>query len=123
MRSSHHRPRRASPRDPPPTPGARMPRPFRARRVALALAIAQASWCAARPAAASPLFTASYLSFETGRAPGSVVMKDLNGDGNLDLIAANVMANSVSVLLGDGDAGFSVHVDYATGVDPEHIAV
>ena len=40
--------------------------------------------------------------------PISVVTGDFNQDGKLDLIAANLFANSISVLIGDGAGGFSM---------------
>jgi hypothetical protein len=40
---------------------------------------------------------------------------DLNADGKLDLVVSNVTANSVFVLLGNGDASFQPNVDYGAG--------
>jgi hypothetical protein len=40
---------------------------------------------------------------------------DFNGDGKPDLVMANSEVNSVSLLLGNGDGSFQMHVDYATG--------
>src|SRR2546426_11652728 len=37
-------------------------------------------------AVAAPLFTAPFLSFDTGDSPTSVVIGDVNADGNLDLV-------------------------------------
>jgi predicted NUDIX family NTP pyrophosphohydrolase len=51
-----------------------------------------------------------------GTFPIGLVEGDFNGDGNLDLAAANSDTNTVSVLLGNGDGTFQAHVDYA--VDP-----
>ncbi len=45
--------------------------------------------------------------FAVGRAPGSVLVEDLNGDGRLDLVVANEEGSNVSVLLDDGKGGFS----------------
>jgi hypothetical protein len=45
---------------------------------------------------------------------GSVVA-DLNGDGKLDLALANNAANSISVLLGNGDGTFQSPANYLTG--------
>ena len=39
--------------------------------------------------------------------PTSVVLADVNGDGRLDLATANEYSHTVSVLLGDGTAGFT----------------
>src|SRR5207244_4327244 len=42
-----------------------------------------------------------------GATPISVVIGNLNGDGKPDLATANVGANNVTVLLGDGSGGFT----------------
>jgi uncharacterized protein (TIGR03437 family) len=44
----------------------------------------------------------------TEARPISLVSGDFNKDGKVDLIAANLFANSISVLLGDGTGGFSL---------------
>ncbi len=43
---------------------------------------------------------------------------DLNGDGKPDLAIANTGANTVSVLLNDGDGTFAPKVDYPTNAQP-----
>jgi large repetitive protein len=53
-------------------------------------------------------------TFSTGQAPTTVVAADFNGDGKLDLAVANLVDNSVSILLGNGDGTFQAHVDYPT---------
>src|SRR5207237_1346847 len=42
-----------------------------------------------------------------GTGPLSVAVGDLNGDGRLDLAAANFTSSNVSVLLGNGAGGFA----------------
>ncbi|HKG56046.1 MAG TPA: VCBS repeat-containing protein, partial [Candidatus Limnocylindrales bacterium] len=44
--------------------------------------------------------------------PQALVLVDLDNDGKRDLAVPN--GNSVAVLLGDGDGGFSPAIDYAT---------
>lgn len=57
----------------------------------------------------------------------SVAIADLNGDGNADLVAANVFSllnqNNVSVLLGDGAGGFGPVNTFTAGTRPRSIAV
>jgi hypothetical protein len=50
---------------------------------------------------------------KTGAEPGSVALADLDGNGKLDLVTANVDPAAVSVLLGRGDGTFSAQTDYA----------
>jgi hypothetical protein len=47
---------------------------------------------------------------------------DLNGDGNVDLIAANSSDNTLSVLLGNGDGTFQAQTTYASGNSPVALA-
>ncbi|HEX8847310.1 MAG TPA: Calx-beta domain-containing protein [Pyrinomonadaceae bacterium] len=44
--------------------------------------------------------------FNVGNSPRSAVTVDLNGDGNLDIVVANLESNYISVLMGDGTGGF-----------------
>jgi hypothetical protein len=45
-------------------------------------------------------------TYSVGYAPRSVTVADLNGDGNPDIVTANLGDNTVSVLLGNGDGTF-----------------
>ncbi|SHL94963.1 T9SS type A sorting domain-containing protein [Hymenobacter psychrotolerans] len=45
--------------------------------------------------------------------PVGVATADLNGDGNLDLVATNDLSRDVSVILGDGQGGFATPTNYA----------
>src|SRR5262249_10559480 len=68
-------------------------------------------------------------NFSTGGAPQSVAIGDLNGDGRPDLAAVNdsnspsPFANSVSVLLGNGDGSFGPAASHGTGVGPRSVAI
>src|SRR6185436_16723611 len=68
-------------------------------------------------------FASPFLSFDTGVSPGFVGTVDLNADGKLDLVVANGSSNTVSVLLGDGGAGFSAKTDFAVGLAPMDVAI
>ena len=50
-----------------------------------------------------------------GASPHSVTVGDFNGDGHLDLATANVGADSVSILLGQGDGTFQAAQDVGVG--------
>jgi hypothetical protein len=62
------------------------------------------------------------VTFSTGTKPFYVLTADFNGDGKLDLAVADESANTVSILLGNGNGSFQTHVDYATGAAPTWIA-
>src|SRR6266487_605085 len=68
----------------------------------------------AATAHAAPLFSAPFLSFDTGADPFSVAIADLNADGRPDLATANFSSSTVSVLLGNGDGTFGANIDYPT---------
>ena len=54
--------------------------------------------------------------YPVGAGPYSVAAGDLNGDGRLDLVVANSLANTVSVLLGNGDGTFQPARDFDAGL-------
>ena len=53
--------------------------------------------------------------FGVGSSPNSVTVGDFNGDGNLDLVAANSGGNSVSVLLNNGSGDFNLATSFDIG--------
>ena len=55
--------------------------------------------------------------------PHSVRTVDLNGDGRLDLVAANGGSSAASVWLGNGSGSFGTRLDFATGPGPKSVAV
>ncbi|MEA5616700.1 FG-GAP-like repeat-containing protein, partial [Cronbergia sp. UHCC 0137] len=56
--------------------------------------------------------------FNVGLFPYSIVAGDFNGDGKLDLVAANSSENNVSVLLGDGTGNFNPAINFNVGSSP-----
>jgi len=58
------------------------------------------------------------MDYTVGKQPIRVITADLNGDGILDLVAANNNSASISVLLGNGDGTFQPNQDYAVGRSP-----
>lgn len=74
------------------------------------------------PGSATPAFMARQ-SFATGSRPRSVAAADLNGDGRADLLVANFLSDSISVLLnttapGSATPSFAAQQSFATGNRP-----
>jgi hypothetical protein len=70
----------------------------------------------------------SAVSFRTGVrvpagiGPAALVARDFNGDGHLDLAAANYQSGDVSILLGDSANGFASPTNYPVGKLPVSIS-
>ncbi|MGH9727002.1 MAG: FG-GAP repeat domain-containing protein, partial [Candidatus Acidiferrales bacterium] len=58
--------------------------------------------------------------FPCNRNPNDIVVADMNGDGNPDLVIANTQTPYITILLGDGKGGFkpSAHSPFATRSNP-----
>ncbi|MCA9370730.1 MAG: VCBS repeat-containing protein, partial [Candidatus Peregrinibacteria bacterium] len=61
--------------------------------------------------------------YATGSFPHSVLIRDVNGDGNADLVVANYIGDSLSIYLNNGDGTFAAKVDYSTPADPHDIDI
>ncbi|HLB24271.1 MAG TPA: PQQ-dependent sugar dehydrogenase [Dehalococcoidia bacterium] len=62
-------------------------------------------------------------AFGAGDQAHSALIVDLNGDNKNDVVTANAGANTMSVLLGNGDGTFQAAVSYATGVEPKSVVL
>ena len=62
------------------------------------------------------------ISAGIGTSPFGVVLADVNADGKLDLLTANVGSGNLSVLLGDGSGGFAAapHSPFSVGADSSY---
>src|ERR1700722_10021899 len=56
-----------------------------------------------------------------GLTPVAMYAADFNGDGKLDLAAANLTTNTISVMLGKGDGTFEAPVTYPVADTPQSI--
>lgn len=79
------------------------------------------------PGASTPAFSPK-TDFSTGNSPYAVTAGDFNGDGKLDLAAANNFSNSVSILMNTTTTGastptFSSNIDFATENNPFSVSI
>jgi hypothetical protein len=61
------------------------------------------------------------VDYAAGSYPWSVTSADVNGDGKVDLIVANLDSNTISVLTNNGNGTFAAKVDYPTGSGPNSV--
>ena len=66
---------------------------------------------------------ASAPAAPVGRGPEAVAAGDLNGDGAVDLVVANTLDDSLSILISDGLGGFVSDTIEAIGVSPVAVTV
>jgi hypothetical protein len=61
-------------------------------------------------------------NFPVGAGPAQLIVADFNGDHIPDLATVNTSANTVSVLINNGDGSFRPHLEFATGPAPLALA-
>lgn len=79
------------------------------------------------PGASTPTMSAK-TDFTPGTNPYSVVLKDMNGDGKLDIVCANQVSNTVGIFINTTTPGaaaptFSSMFSFGTPTGPTHLAV
>jgi len=85
---------------------------------AAALLLLGGSIAGAAPTAAPSLAFAKAKRYGTGASPTSVAVGDVTGDGKLDIVSANRVAHTISVLANRGNGTFLPKRDYAAGHAP-----
>src|SRR5262249_44589213 len=70
-----------------------------------------------------PTIYATATAYATGSQTHGVTTGDFDGDGALDLVAANHGSSNVSVLRGNGNGTFQAAVNYPVGLGPKSVAV
>jgi hypothetical protein len=63
------------------------------------------------------------VDYPVGTLPDGVVVADVYGDHIPDLVVANALSDTVSILRGNGDGTFQPKVDYVVGAEPRSVAV
>ncbi len=72
---------------------------------------------------------ATKVDFSAGNQIMSITIGDIDGDGKLDLVSANYLDNTVSVLRNTATSGtitsssFAENIDFATGTGPYSVAI
>ena len=64
----------------------------------------------------------SNATYSVGSGPVSFAAADVNGDGKVDLIAANLVDSTLTVLTNNGNGGFGSNATYNVGNYPECVA-
>ena len=57
----------------------------------------------------------SQLTFALGNQPRSIVLGDVNGDSDLDIVASNRIDQNISILIGNGDGTFKNQITLGLG--------
>ncbi len=64
-----------------------------------------------------------FASYEVGKNPTAIKSGDFNQDGFSDLVTSNISANTLSLLLGNGDGSFQSQVSIRVCREPRNLAV
>lgn len=60
-------------------------------------------------------------AYPTGLSPSGIDAEDLNGDGVVDVVTADAVSNSISVLLGNADGTYQPRKVYPVGRNPSDV--
>jgi hypothetical protein len=87
----------------------------------LALGAGLLSLCA--PGVAAGISLADHVDYPVGTSPNGLAAADLDDDGDVDLVCANVVSSDVSVLLNHGDGTFAGEIRHAIGEQARSVAI
>jgi RHS repeat-associated protein len=71
----------------------------------------------------NPQFSTTNRMIQLGQRAESIRLVDVDGDAKLDIVTANRLDGTVSVLKGDGHGEFGVPVNYVVGAEPVSLVV
>jgi len=64
-----------------------------------------------------------FATYKVGKNPTAIRSADFNHDGFTDLVTSNISANSLSVLLGNGDGSFQTPVSIRVCKQPRNLTI
>lgn len=64
-----------------------------------------------------------FATYAVGKNPTAVKAGDFNQDGFSDLVTSNISANTLSILIGNGDGSFQPHVSIPACKEPRNLAI
>ncbi len=64
-----------------------------------------------------------FATYDVGKNPTAIKSGDFNQDGFSDLVTSNISANTLSLLIGNGDGSFQPHVSIRVCKEPRNLAV
>ena len=79
--------------------------------------------CSPKDAYVPPDLLYLFASYEVGKNPTAVQAGDFNHDGFSDLITSNISANTLSLLLGNGDGSFQAQRSIRVCKEPRNLDV
>ncbi len=92
------------------------------RAVALA-ALLLPSGCSRPDAYVPPDLLYLFATYDVGKNPTAIHAGDFNQDGFSDLVTSNISANTLSLLIGNGDGSFQPHVSIRVCREPRNLSI
>jgi large repetitive protein len=90
--------------------------------LAALLVLAGATGAAGQGGSSGPSFRRA-TAYPTGHGAAATAVGDLNGDRRPDLVSANAMRRTVSVLINKGNGRFRTKREFGTGRNPKSVAI